>query len=151
MENYQLTEEIRTYCVEATSFPDGILPAFEKLRSLVPSSAGNLRLFGISRPDQTGTTRYYAAVEQWTADDPKIPGLASIVIPVGTYTSMLIRGYAADTGQIGMAFCQLLKNPDIDQNGFCLEAYEGQDVRCMVRLSPAKTSSFISPESSGTP
>lgn len=141
MENYQIDQDINTVCVTATTFPEGVMAAFDKLHSLVPAYAER-RVFGISRPDRTGTIIYKAAVEDLdatpnngnTTDYQKL-GLEPFLIPKGTYTSIYIANFMDDVQQVGIAFRQLLGNPAIDQNGFCLEMYTGEkDVRCMVRL-----------------
>jgi hypothetical protein len=138
MENYQIEQDINTVCVTATSFPEGVMAAHDKIRSLVPASAGR-RIFGISRPDRTGTIIYKAAIEDLNATpdngNNEKSGLESFLIPKGTYTSIYIPNFMDDVQQVGTAFKQLLGNPAIDHNGFCLEMYTGEkDVRCMVRL-----------------
>jgi predicted transcriptional regulator YdeE len=144
METYQLKTDIKTVCVSADSFPDGIPEAFERLRSLLPSPAGERKLYGISRPDQTGKIWYKAGAEQRAEEDAGLPGLDSFVIPKGSYASILIPNYADDVQQIGKVFRQLLSNPDIDENGFCLEVYEGEkDVRCLVKLAETNTTARL--------
>jgi hypothetical protein len=142
MENYQLDKDIRTICVTASSFPDGVMAAHDKIHSLVTVSAGST-YFGISRPDRTGKIIYKAAVdEQHVSPDVQKTneyekqGFEPFLIPKGTYTSIYIPDFMKDVQQIGQAFRQLLAEPSIDQNGFCLEMYVGdKDVRCMIRLS----------------
>jgi len=44
-----------------------------------------------------------------------------------------------DLQSIGKAFHELISQPEIDPNGYCLEWYLNQsDVRCMVRLDDNK-------------
>ena len=142
MENYQLDKDISTICVTASSFPDGVMAAHNKIHSLVPVSEGRT-YYGISRPDRTGKIIYKAAVEDQhvprdvlNAIETEKSEFESFLIPKGTYTSIYIADFMNDVQQVGKAFRQLLADPSIDQNGFCLEMYVGEnDVRCMVRLS----------------
>jgi hypothetical protein len=132
MEKYQLPADISVLYVTATSFPDGVMAAWEKLHSLTPRPKTR-KYFGISRPDH-GTIVYKAAVA--TEEDLKAqPDQEPFVIPKGTYISTFIPDFMKDPGQIGRCFEELLKVPGLDPQGFCLEIYEGEkDVRCMIRL-----------------
>jgi len=49
----ELPEDIDLVCVEATSFPDGIMGAWQALHQMVPAWESR-RLFGISYPDLAG-------------------------------------------------------------------------------------------------
>ncbi|CAL1518993.1 hypothetical protein [Chitinophaga sp. MM2321] len=140
MENYQLDHDIKTMYVTATSFPEGIMAAHEKLHSLIPSTKER-RFFGISRPDRSGTIVYKAAVEVLNEEEAGKTGLDTFIIPKGTYTSTYIANYADDIQQVGRTFDQLLADPALDSNGFCLEMYMGEkDMRCMVRLDTGNVS-----------
>lgn len=134
METYSLSHYIKTICVTATSFPEGIIPAFEKLFSIIPESSER-KLFGISRPDKYGKIIYKAAAELLYDGESEKFGLETFTIPKGLYSAIYITDYEKDIQQIRTAFDQLLSSPKLDKNGFCLEMYIGKkDVRCMVKL-----------------
>jgi len=125
--------DIRVVCVEAKSFPDGIIEAFQKLHSLIPASKGR-RLFGISRPEK-GVITYKAAAEEIKTGEAEQLNLESLVIRKGQYTSITITDYQLDVQSIGASFKQLLSSPGLDPNGYCVEWYlTDKDVRCMIRL-----------------
>jgi hypothetical protein len=133
MEYYQLYQDIKTICVTASSFPDGVQAAFKKLHDLIPGSSTR-RVFGISRPEGTRIV-YRAAMEQLNDEEAKKSGLDAFLILKGTYIGVEIPDFMKQITEIGKTFKELLANPDIDQNGFCLEMYLNEnDVRCMVKL-----------------
>ena len=139
MEKYELVQDINVAYVQATSFPEGIKAAFEKLESLIPPEE-NRRIFGLSWPDKNGKIMYKAAVEENYMCEGKNYGLNSFVIKKGNYISELVKNYGTDLSQIGETFRRLLKHSEIDTKGYCLEWYEGAgDVLCLVKLnSPEK-------------
>ena len=134
MEKYFLEKDITVFYVQADSFPDGIKPAFDKLHSLVRTTSDR-KFFGISFPEKPGKIIYRAAVEEIYPGEGKALGCESFIISKGDYISIYIQDFMKDIPSIGKAFEQLLKSPDIDPNGYCLEIYEGMaNVRCMVPL-----------------
>ncbi len=139
MEKYELIKDINVVYVPATSFPEGIKAAFEKLESLIPPE-GNRTVFGLSWPDEDGKIMYKAAIEEKWPGEGKTYGINSFVINKGIYISQLIKNYVTDLSQIGDTFHQLLQHPGIDPRGYCLEWYKGyEDVLCLVKLnSPGK-------------
>lgn len=137
MEKYILSSDISVFCVTAKSFPDGVLQAHQELHSLVPFS-NDRRYFGISRPYKD-TIVYKAAAEEMHQGEAKKLGCEPFTIKNGHYISIVIADFMKDTPSIGRAFQKLLSHLDIDPNGFCIEWYlNDQDLRCMVRLDPAK-------------
>jgi hypothetical protein len=132
MENFTLENDINVICVTAASFPAGILPAFEKLHSLV---SGNRKSYGISRPDK-GTITYKAAAEELSAVEAEQLNLERFTLKKGTYISIDIHDFMKNVPAIGQAFEQLLADPRIDQEGACVEWYfNDKDVKCMIRIT----------------
>jgi len=137
MEKYILSNNINVFCVSAKSFPNGILEAHQTLHLLVPFKKER-RYFGISRPYKD-TIVYKAAAEEMHQGEAKKLGCELFTIKNGHYISIVIADFMKDISSIGRAFQKLLSHPDIDPNGFCVEWYlNDQDLRCMVRLDPAK-------------
>ena len=62
MQTIIIDEDIKVFCANAESFPDGIVDAHEKIHSIIPFSISR-RYFGISRPEN-GVIVYKAAVEE---------------------------------------------------------------------------------------
>jgi hypothetical protein len=138
MEKYELVKDIIVMFVPAVSFPEGILPAFEKLESKLPST-NDRTFFGISWPDKNGKIMYKAAAGENYSGEAKNYELDIFTIKKGTYISELIKDYKKNFSQIGDTFRQLLQHPELDSNGYCLEWYKNNDdVLCLVNLDPQR-------------
>jgi uncharacterized protein YndB with AHSA1/START domain len=133
-EIFTVNEDIRVFCVTASSFPEGVLEAYKKLHSFVPFSKDR-RYFGISRPNEKGTIIYKAAAEEINEGEAEKLKCETMSIQRGKYVSLIIKDYIKDVQQIGKVFQQLLAYPDIDPEGYCIEWYlNDNDVNCMVKL-----------------
>jgi hypothetical protein len=139
MEKYKIPEDIEVFYVTATSFPDGILPAHQKLHEMLSSVEGR-NSYGISAPGKDGVIIYKAAVEATYPGEGETLGCKTFIITKGEYISILLRDYQKDVQSISRAFKELIADDRIDPQGACVEMYLGEkDVRCMVRLAPHKT------------
>ncbi|MBA3829476.1 MAG: transcriptional regulator [Taibaiella sp.] len=135
METYQSDRDIKVLYVTATSFPDGVMEAYQKLHALLPGTK-NRNFFGISYPDKEGKIMYKAAVEEIFVGEAELLGCETFIIRKGTYISELIPHFADNMASIGTAFKQMIADPRIDPDGCCVEMYLNEnDVRCMVRLA----------------
>ena len=133
METTTVDKDIKAFYITATSFPDGIKPAHEKLHSLIPFSKDR-KYFGISRPEN-GIIIYRAAAEGLNDREAERLNLDTLILKKGNYISLTINNFMKDLPAIGEAFKQLLSNPGIDPQGYCVEWYLSEkDVKCMVRL-----------------
>jgi len=139
MEPYFLNSDINVVCVTASSFPDGIVPAFEKLNSLIQSSKPR-RIFGISYGDGNKNIIYKAAAEESSADEAAQLGCERFTIQKGEYISQYIEDFMKNIPAIGQAFREMCSDNRIDSNGYCIEMYlnNNKDVLCMVKLDPVK-------------
>lgn len=136
MENYLLENDIGVICLQAETFPAGIMAAHHKLQELTGNDAGR-KFFGISYPEKPGHIIYKAAAQEKYYNEAAALGCEHFTIRSGNYISIFIKDFMKNIPAIGNAFSELLSNPDIDPNGYCLEIYEGEsDVRCMVPLKP---------------
>lgn len=134
IEKFILDKDINVICFQAKIFPEGIMEAFQKLHSLVPSSSGR-RNFGISRPGESGEIIYKAALEETFEGEAKSLNCESFKIKSGEYESIMIKDFMQNITNIGSAFQKLTTRPDIDPEGYCLEMYLNEnDVRCLVPL-----------------
>jgi predicted transcriptional regulator YdeE len=133
METITIDNDIKVFYVTAKSFPADIMESHEKLHSLIPFSA-NRRYFGVSRPED-GVIVYKAAAEEINPGEAEKLNLETLILKKGSYISLTINDYMKDIQSIDRAFKELLSNPGIDPQGYCVEWYlSGKDVRCMVRL-----------------
>ena len=133
MDRYTFDKDIAVYCVRATSFPEGILQSHQTLHSKMPYS-DERKYFGISRPE-TGPIVYKAAASELTPGELGDKGLEKFIVRKGEYLTVALKDYLKDVAVIGKTFQQLLSQPDIDPNGYCLEWYvSNSEVWCMVPL-----------------
>jgi hypothetical protein len=134
MEKFHFDKDIRVFCMTARTFPDDIEETHHRLQAIVPNTSGR-RYFGISRPGPDGVIVYKAAVEEMCEGEAEKYKCESFTILKGTYNYITIINYFKDIPSVGKAFAELLTDPEIDPNGYCLEwFFNEKDIRCMVRL-----------------
>lgn len=133
MNTYTIDKDINLMYVTAASFPDGVMAAHQQLHSQIPLTVER-RYYGISYPEDD-VIIYKAAAEEMYEGEAAEKGLDTFLVRKGEYASILIKNYMKDIPAIGQAFQQLLKHPQLDPQGFCLEWYINNDeVQCMVPL-----------------
>jgi len=135
MENRIIDKDIPILYVTATSFPEGILDAFEKLHVHIPFSPER-SFYGLSRPENGRGTVYKAAAEVKAPDEARKFKLDTMVIPQGKYIAESVHNFRDDVSLIGKTFEKLLEHPNLDPQGYCVEWYlpDDRDVICMVRV-----------------
>lgn len=133
MKELILEKDIVVYYIQAKSFPDGILDAFQQMNLLI-ESAPQRRSFGISRCEN-GEIIYRVASEELINGDLEKYGLTKLIIQQGKYIGIEVKNFRKDLSSIKKAIDKLFTHPNIDPNGYCIEEYYGiDDVLCMVRL-----------------
>jgi hypothetical protein len=133
MENYLVDNDIKVLCITATSFPDGIQEAFNKIHSLVPDAARRTT-YGISYGSPDGSIIYKAGVEALQPGEVEEFSCEEFTIRKGKYIGRVVN-WKENVQQIGETFQTLLTEPLIDRTGACIEEYINDDeVKCMVRL-----------------
>ena len=133
MEKFQLEKDVNVFYVTATSFPEGIASADKKIHELAPLNSKR-RFFGISWPVD-GVVVYKSAAEEMEPGEAEKTGCESFIIRRGEYSCITVKDFLRDINQIDRAFKELLSQPNIDPQGYCLEWYlNDTDVRCMVPL-----------------
>ena len=134
MEKYYIDKDIKVFYVTATSFPEGVGGAFKKLLSVLPKPNERL-LYAISSPNEKGIIVYKAAVEESFPGEGEQNGCETFVIKKGEYWSELLLDWRKDESIVGKTFQKLLKHPNLDKSGYCLEIYPNEkDIRCLVPL-----------------
>ena len=120
--------------VQATSFPDGIMPAYETLHSKLPFSPGR-KFLSVSRPED-GAVSYKAGAEVLAPGEPELHQLPTLTLKKGRYLTLTVRNFMDDIPAVGRAFEELMQDPGIDPEGYCVEWYFNEpDVHCMIRLA----------------
>ncbi len=134
MDSFTFQEDLPTYSVTASTFPEGILAAHQKLQEQLPPN-DRRNYFGISWQQEDGTIIYKAAAEKMESDGDAISHLDTFVIKNGPYNSFYISDYMSNPESISQAFKLLLEQHEVDPKGYCLEWYVNEkDVKCMVPL-----------------
>lgn len=134
MEKYKIEQDIKLFYVQADSFPLGIGGAFKKLNELIGHNKSR-HLYGISFPDGAGSIVYRAAVEEMSPGEAEKAGCPIFLVRKGYYISAYLSDWKKDESIISHTFQELLRDPDIDKQGYCLEIYPNEkDVQCLVPL-----------------
>lgn len=135
MEIIILEEDIRVFYITATSFPEGIVEAAEKIQSLFPVSKER-KIFGLSRPENNEGIIYRAAAGEMFEGEAEKLQCESLILPKGKYIAIIVNDFKKDVLSISKAFQQLLKHPNLDPQGYCVEQYDTDEksVTCMIRL-----------------
>jgi hypothetical protein len=121
--------------IQADSFPDGIMPAYEALHRKIPFSPDR-KFLSVSRPEGNGDISYKAGAEMLDSDEPAQFGLPTLTLKKGEYLTITVENFMDDIPAIGKAFEELMQSPDIDPQGYCVEWYFNEtDVHCMIRMA----------------
>jgi hypothetical protein len=135
MEKYLIEKDIQLFYVQADSFPLGVGGAFTRLYQLIDNAKGRIP-YGISFPDGNGNIIYRAALEEAFPGEAEKVGCPTFTVRKGEYISEFLPDWKKDESAVGRAFQQLLHDPNIDKNGYCLEIYPNEkDLRCLVPLA----------------
>jgi predicted transcriptional regulator YdeE len=133
METLTFDKDITIMYISASSFPNGVLAAHQKLHALFPFTEER-KYFGVSRPEN-GEIAYKAAAEEAYPGEAANLNLQTLVLKKGKYISLTIPDFKKDVPAIEKAFNLLTSQPGIDPQGYCVEEYINQnDMVCMVRL-----------------
>lgn len=132
IQEYKLERDLLLACEQANSFPEGIPEAMAKLQDKLHNK-DSIQLYGISRPEQKRGILYYSCAAIESEEEVKKYNLKPITMKAGIYYTIDVQNFHRDLTSIGKAFEKILSLEDIDPEGYCVEAYSGEDVRCMVR------------------
>jgi predicted transcriptional regulator YdeE len=136
MKIVDLDKDINVMYVTASSFPEGIMEAFNRLHQLIPGTTKHT-LYGISRPENGGQIVYRAATGISSPVEAEKYHLESLTLKKGRYICQKVDHIQNDPQIITETFQNLLQHPDLDPQGYCVEQYEPDEdsVLCMIRLS----------------
>lgn len=130
----KIEKDIVVFYVEATSFPDGIVEAFTNLKNIL-GPIKNTTFYGISKPEKNKGIVYKAAASISSTNIENI-NLPRLIIPAGNYYSIHIADYTTDISQFTKAFENLLAQPQIATDTFCIEVYNNDnpnEATCLVK------------------
>lgn len=135
LKEFHLGTSIKTFYVEAASFPDGIQAATEKLHNMLPATQGRT-FYGISRPNRNGVIEYKSAVAESFDGEAEKYGCDTLIIPAGNYITTTMMNWKQNIPQIQTVFNELLETPGLDPEGYCIEWYKSdKELLCMVKLA----------------
>ena len=103
MDTIVFDREIAVCCVAASSFPDGVLAAFQTLHGKLDSK-DERQHFGISHGLPDGGIHYLAAATELNASEAEALGLDRFTIQKGAYLGFIVEDYLKDLGKIGRTF-----------------------------------------------
>src|ERR1700744_2019219 len=103
MEIVKIDNDIKVLYVTAKSFPDGIPDAIARLHQLIPFSRER-KIFGLSRPENSGEIVYRAAAEEMEKSEAEKLGCETLIIKRGNYISLTINDFRKDATLIDKAF-----------------------------------------------
>ena len=132
MEVYELKKDMKVFCVQARSFPNDIKDAFGTLINKLPAIEGRT-FFGISYEGKNHKMIYNAAVLETFDGEGKKYGCDSYVIKKGKYLSETLKNWKRNEASIGQTFKKMSEERN-DVTFPCVEWYQGEDVRCMVKI-----------------
>lgn len=135
MKKQVISNDKHLYCVQASSFPEGVKAAFHQLEQLSGMDTFH-DLFGISYMGADGKIIYKAAAPETFEGEGLKKGCETFIIKKGVYFCHTIKDWERHMDQFQRVFTELLQHPELDQKGQCVEWYKGADeVICMVRLN----------------
>ncbi|MBT1707194.1 DinB family protein [Fulvivirgaceae bacterium PWU5] len=134
MDIIHLPHDIQLVTLQATSFPDGIQATFDALKEML-GDMPTQTFYGVSHADPQGRILYYAAASLADAQQT-VPGTKSFTIRNGNFISLPVRQWRENIPAITTTFHTLMQHADIDPDGYCLEEYGCDTMRCFVPLRP---------------
>ena len=96
-----------------------------------------IHIFGLSRPENNKGIIYRAAAQEMFEGEAEKLNCETLIIPKGKYIAIVVNEYSKDILSIDRAFRQLLKQTNLDPQGYCVEQYatDIEAVTCMIRLN----------------
>lgn len=152
MEVLHLKSDLPILTVTAESFPMGIGGAYKKLEAALLSVKDRV-FFGISRPESEAGIVYRAVALALDAEEATRLGLEAMTLKAGSYVTEMLLDWRQDETIFSKVFPQLLDDPRIDPQGYCVEWYPNdKDAMLMVRiLDPEQESRPVHPLSNQAP
>lgn len=135
METITLAKDTTVFYVTASSFPEGVLAAHQKLHSMIPFSTDR-NYYAFSRPEKGSVITYRAAAEEKFPGEGATHHCETLVLKKGKYLAETVHDFMNNIPAIGQLFEKLISLPGLDPQGYCVEWYiNDKDVTCMIRLA----------------
>ncbi|MCU0431999.1 MAG: hypothetical protein MUC87_00940 [Bacteroidia bacterium] len=133
MQTIEINSPIQLRCVRAESFPNAVMPAFQRLHQVAPPRENRVYI-SVSWLGDNQQIEYLAGATELEEGEMNYPDFESFTVQEGTYIYMDIPDFMKDIPAIGQAFSTLLALPETATDTVCIEWYMSDTVcRCMVR------------------
>lgn len=134
IELFEIREGFKIICTQADTFPEGIGRAFQTLEQALGKEPDFCErpFFGVSQGSKEGII-YKAAVLQTKEGEGEKHGFETFTVLPGKYLCINISNWRNNESTIGMAFTQLLEDKRMDTSFPCLEWYNENNVKCLVK------------------
>jgi len=134
MDKVKIDKDIRVLTIKAETFPGGVMAAHKKIHKLFPVQSER-RFFGISWMGKNNEIVYYAAAEELYPNEAEKYSCETFTILKGDYCGKYLKDWCVTPNLVGDTFRELLQDPELDPNGYCLEIYHNEnDMECLVKL-----------------
>lgn len=132
MEDYLFDNDIFFACKKASSFPDGVMDAYQGLHAAIPFS-NERKFMSFSWMNAENEIVYLAGAE--ILEGEAYPAFETFTLKKGKYRGTVIKDFMDKIPQMGHLFQELSRDPDTDKEGYCVEWYFNEtDVKCFVKL-----------------
>jgi hypothetical protein len=133
METFEITEDIHIACLEVSTFPQGIKPAFDQLGKTLPPN-DNRHWYSISYCVGDKLV-YKAAANEIEPGEATKFGYEPFTIPKGTYLCVTLTDWMGKEQTIGPTFDKMLKDPRADKNFPAVEIYTSdKEMKCLIKV-----------------
>lgn len=133
MLNWNFESDVAIVCAKATSFPDGVMAAFQQLHRVAPPTEGR-SYFSVSWLGADGIIKYMAGATEMQTGEIQQNDFVNFTIRAGKYLYIDVHDFMKDIPAIGKTFQQLLASPEVSKDTVCIEWYVSDKLcRCMVK------------------
>ena len=133
MDAYNLSKDIKIFCLKAERFPEGVSAAFDQLVKKV-GAADQRTFYGISYMEKNGSITYKAGATEVTDGEGAKHGLEYFTIPRGMYITETIHDWKKKIEVIAPTFQKLMSDPRFDKVTPCVEWQKSNtELVCMVK------------------
>ncbi|MFN8712977.1 MAG: hypothetical protein ACK5Z2_09010 [Bacteroidota bacterium] len=133
MHNWNFENDVAIVCAKATSFPDGVMAAFQQLHTVAPPIEGRSH-FSVSWLGADGEIEYMAGATELQTGEIQQSDFVNFTISAGKYLYIDVHDFMKDIPAIGKTFQQLLASHEVSKDTVCIEWYVSDKLcRCMVK------------------
>lgn len=134
MQTIKILNDVKLFYIQATSFPDGIKDAFNKLENSLPTKQGR-EFYGIYEENENGISYKAAVLEQFKNEGDKY-SCKYFILEKGKYLSESINNWETKIEKIGETFDKMFEMENVNPKSPSIEHYKTlNELVCMVKLN----------------